>query len=400
MRLEFDSNITAIPVKPAFLSNEQIPESTDFQELLHKGILAAKNGDRVEARNFLTQAAELNLLSEDAWMWLASISDYPEELIAFLSNVLTVNPSNERAIKWLAETERMLARSTEPQDLGVADAGASENVEPRLSSNALDHTPPDTHISPGSICPFCDHENDVGSFKCRSCCAALSLSDIESLLSNTETDRDRIQETVTEMESEWNLNDLNGKELTALGIGHINLKNFDEGLRYLHELLRKEPNNVILAGQLNAIAIRLDEMQRQNEIDEAKPKGRTILVVDDSATVRKLLSSKLEKSGHNVVCAVDGVEGLAKIAEALPDMVFLDISMPRKDGYEVCKEIRANPVAKDLPVVMISGKDGFFDKVRGKMAGASGYVTKPFGPDALMKALETHLTAEETLSEH
>jgi twitching motility two-component system response regulator PilG len=201
------------------------------------------------------------------------------------------------------------------------------------------------------------------------------------------------------MESEWDLNDLNEKELTALGIGHVNLRNFDEGLRYLHELLQRDSNNVILAGQLNTLAIRLDEMRRQQEIDETKPKGKTILVVDDSATVRKLLTSKLEKSGHNVICAVDGVDGLAKIAESLPDMVFLDISMPRMDGYEVCKEIRSNPVAKNLPVVMISGKDGFFDKVRGKMAGASGYVTKPFGPDALMKALETHLVAEQPSAE-
>jgi twitching motility two-component system response regulator PilG len=80
--------------------------------------------------------------------------------------------------------------------------------------------------------------------------------------------------------------------------------------------------------------------------------------------------------------------------ESLPDLVLLDIAMPRMDGYEVCKQIRANPVAHDLPVVMISGKDGFFDKVRGRMAGTSGYVTKPFGPETLMKALETYLRPE------
>ncbi|MBK8466374.1 MAG: response regulator [Chloracidobacterium sp.] len=201
------------------------------------------------------------------------------------------------------------------------------------------------------------------------------------------------------METEWNLDDLNDKELSALGIGHLNLRNFDAGQKYLHQLLRRDPNNVILAAQLNTIAIRLDEINRQSEIAESKPKGKTILVVDDSATVRKLLMSKLEKSGHNVVCAVDGVDALSKMAETLPDMVFLDITMPRKDGYEVCKEIRSNPAAKNLPVVMISGKDGFFDKVRGKMAGANGYVTKPFGPDALMKALETHLVADNTVAE-
>jgi len=73
---------------------------------------------------------------------------------------------------------------------------------------------------------------------------------------------------------------------------------------------------------------------------------------------------------------------------------LLDIGMPRMDGYEVCREIRANPAARDLPVVMISGKDGFFDKVRGRMAGCTGYVTKPFGPETLMKALDTYLKRE------
>ena len=172
-------------------------------------------------------------------------------------------------------------------------------------------------------------------------------------------------------------------------------QNFESGIKYLQEALRLDPNNVILSGQLNTIAIRLDEIHRQNEIHESMPKGRTILVVDDSATVRKLISGKLEKSGHTVVCAEDGVEGLARIAEKLPDLVLLDITMPRMDGYEVCKQIRANPASKDVPVVMISGKDGFFDKVRGRMAGTTGYVTKPFGPETLMKALETYLLQED-----
>ena len=120
-----------------------------------------------------------------------------------------------------------------------------------------------------------------------------------------------------------------------------------------------------------------------------------VLVVDDSPTVRKLISGKLEKSGHHVVCAVDGVDALVKLEEGMPDLVLLDITMPRMDGYEVCKQIRASAEGKNLPVVMISGKDGFFDKVRGRMAGTTGYVTKPFGPETLMKALETYLLPDE-----
>ncbi len=243
-------------------------------------------------------------------------------------------------------------------------------------------------------CPYCDGPNKAQAFSCGTCNSTISLSDIESLLNNSLVDREIVQKAVTQMEAEWNLRDFSETELVQLGIGYFNLGEFEAGFRYIQEASRLDPNNVILAGQLNTIAIRLDEIRRQNEVHDAMPKGKTILIVDDSATVRKLIASKLEKSGHQVVCAEDGVEALERLDEGLPDLVLLDIAMPRMDGYEVCKQIRNNPAAKDLPVVMISGKDGFFDKVRGKMAGSTGYVTKPFGPETLMKALETYLLPE------
>lgn len=249
-------------------------------------------------------------------------------------------------------------------------------------------------VASGVPCPFCKAASGPQSFECLSCNAVLSLSDIESLISNDRVRRDLIQEAISQMEAEWNLREFNEDELTTLAIGHFNLQNFAPGFTYLQEASRLSPNNVILAGQVNSLQIRMDEIARQNEINEGKPKGKTILVVDDSPTVRKLISGKLEKSGHNVVCACDGVEALERLEANLPDLVLLDITMPRMDGYEVCKRIRSNPAAHDLPVVMISGKDGFFDKVRGRMAGTSGYVTKPFGPETLMKALETYLRPE------
>ena len=82
------------------------------------------------------------------------------------------------------------------------------------------------------------------------------------------------------------------------------------------------------------------------------------------------------------------------MGKMVPDLVLLDISMPRMDGYEVCKSIRANVATRDVPIVMISGNDGFFDKVRGRVAGATDYITKPFGPEALMGVLETYLQPE------
>jgi twitching motility two-component system response regulator PilG len=388
MRLEFEPNTTVMPLVQNGVAEVPPSASPEFQTLLKMGIAAAKNGDRENARELLTEAVEIHSLNEEAWMWLGCVSDYPEELIAYLNNVLTINPANERAKQWLAETESTLAKSSfdEVYDLGDVDTLPNMNPgHPALPSLNTD----------GPACPYCFAANDANSFSCKSCRALLTLSDIDALLLNPNAGRARIHETISEMEEELTVRTLDDKEMTTLGIGHLNLRNFDKGLECLHEVLSRDTNNVILSGQLNAIAIRLEEIRRQDEIHETKPKGKTILVVDDSPTVRKLISSKLEKSGHSVVCAVDGIDGLAKITESLPDLVFLDISMPRMDGYDVCKEIRANPTTKNLPVVMISGKDGFFDKVRGKMAGTSGYVTKPFGPDTLMKALETYLLPEQ-----
>ena len=85
------------------------------------------------------------------------------------------------------------------------------------------------------------------------------------------------------------------------------------------------------------------------------------------------------------------IDALERINEVIPDLILLDITMPRMDGYQVCKLIRGNDVTKDVPIVMISGKDGFFDKVRGRMAGTSGYITKPFGPETLMKTVDAYL---------
>ena len=241
-------------------------------------------------------------------------------------------------------------------------------------------------------CPFCASAIDPKAFSCKDCRAILSLDDVEAILASTTGDLEQIHEAVVEMEASLNSREFTAHELTDLGIGHLNLKNFDRGLRYLQEAARLDPDNVIFVSQVNSLAIRLDEIRRREASSDSKPKGCSILVVDDSATVRKLISNKLEKHGHTVICASDGVEAMEAIDNFTPELVLLDITMPRMDGYQVCKMIRSHETAKEVPVVMISGKDGFFDKVRGKMSGCTGYITKPFGPETLMKALDTYLT--------
>jgi CheY-like chemotaxis protein len=251
------------------------------------------------------------------------------------------------------------------------------------------------HVGPESFdCSFCGNENEPQSISCPACMAVLTLSDLELLLSNQSANTSVLRQAVEEMERTRAAREFSVDELTVLGIGHLNLRNLQLGYSCLAEASRMDPNNVVLGGQVNSLLIRLEEIRLQEEAHLKLPRGKSILVVDDSPTVRKLISGKLEKSGHSVICANDGVEAMERLGDLVPDLVLLDITMPRMDGYQVCKNIRSNAATKDVPVVMISGKDGFFDKVRGRMAGTTGYITKPFGPEALMKAVEMYLSGE------
>lgn len=242
-----------------------------------------------------------------------------------------------------------------------------------------------------SVCPFCRGENPT-QIVCVSCGAMLMLSDLEVLLAHSVSEREILRQAVERMELEKNLEEFSVDELKILAIGQINIKNFRQGFVYLSKASQIEPNNVVLASQVNTLAIRVSEIERQQSIHDSIPKGRTILIVDDSETVRSLLSSRLEKSGHRVLCAVNGIQALETIKENTPDLIFLDASLPQTDGYQVCKLIRSNFSTKDVPVVMISEKDGFFDKIRGHLAGTTGYIIKPFGPERLMRTVETYIS--------
>lgn len=115
------------------------------------------------------------------------------------------------------------------------------------------------------------------------------------------------------------------------------------------------------------------------------------MVIDDSQTIRRTAETLLAKEGFTVVTAQDGFEALAKIADHHPDLVFIDIMMPRLDGYQACALIKANPRYASTPVIMLSSKDGLFDRARGRIAGSDEYLTKPFTRDELLGAVKTHL---------
>ncbi|MCV2349816.1 response regulator [Paucibacter sp. Y2R2-4] len=115
-----------------------------------------------------------------------------------------------------------------------------------------------------------------------------------------------------------------------------------------------------------------------------------VLVIDDSNTIRRSAEIFLKQGGHDVVLAEDGFDALAKLSEFQPDLVFCDILMPRLDGYQTCAIIKRNPIFAGVPVVMLSSKDGLFDKARGRMVGSQDYLTKPFTKDQLLQTVQMH----------
>ena len=123
------------------------------------------------------------------------------------------------------------------------------------------------------------------------------------------------------------------------------------------------------------------------------------MVVDDSQTERNIMALIVHRLGHRVIRASSAMEGHALLTESVPDLIFLDITLPGMDGFDVCKVIKNTRHTKHVPVIMLSGNDQVFDKVMGRLAGASDYITKPFEPETIRKCLETYCGQSDHIRE-
>jgi twitching motility two-component system response regulator PilG len=119
-----------------------------------------------------------------------------------------------------------------------------------------------------------------------------------------------------------------------------------------------------------------------------------IMVIDDSSTIRRSAEIFLGQVGYKVVLAEDGFDALAKINDSHPDLIFCDILMPRLDGYQTCALIKKSAKFRDTPVIMLSSKDGLFDRARGAMVGSDEYLTKPFTKDSLLRTVRNYTSSE------
>jgi twitching motility two-component system response regulator PilG len=126
-------------------------------------------------------------------------------------------------------------------------------------------------------------------------------------------------------------------------------------------------------------------------VSEAEAGPVKVLVIDDSNTIRRSAEIFLRQAGFEVILAEDGFDALAKISDHQPKVIFVDIMMPRLDGYQTCTLIKQHPRLKSTPVIMLSSKDGVFDRARGRLAGSDRYLTKPFTKEALIDAVNEYV---------
>lgn len=251
---------------------------------------------------------------------------------------------------------------------------------------------------PSWLCPLCLTPADQPSDPCPSCRAILTLTDIDSVLSNNSANRDCLEAAAKRLAEEAKTLD-DAATYYKLALVHLNLGQANHGIEQLNTALNRQPDNRAIRAVVTLL------LQRQANAELAQTKQATpaqhqgvVLIVDDSPTIRKLVAMTLEEAGYSVVAAADGMQALGKLNGhsselngRLPNLILLDITMPRMDGYQVCKIIKGYKETKSIPIVMLSGKDGFFDRVRGRMAGSTDYITKPFKAENLIEAVNKHV---------
>jgi twitching motility two-component system response regulator PilG len=357
--------------------------------LLQQAIAAAKVGDKAKARPLLIDVTEMDPGNEAAWMWRASVSLTPKDAAWCLSKVLALNPANKQAQGWLDKI-----RSMTPVAPAPADAPAPPPAPP------VAETASPVASAPVWTCPFCGAVAPTPHARCFRCGAVQTLADLNALWENTLIDAEAVRRAAFRFEAAPPT-ELSAEGRVQAAVAYLNLKNPERALTHLRVAVQLRPQDGLLRQ-------RLDEVRRRSAPpDDPTPKTistaavtlepasslarKIVLAVDDSLTVRKIVAMTLEKNGYRVVTASDGQEALTRLRETVPDLILLDITMPGMDGYQVCRQIRSNKAMRHIPIVMLSGKDGFFDKVQGRLAGAAQYITKPFEPDDLLQSVKKHL---------
>jgi len=321
--------------------------------LFNQGVTTAKSGDHEKARDLFKEACILHPGSEKIWYWRAFVAPDNESRARYLRKVLKINPDHKQANAWLSQQTQAITRQEETWQ-----------------------------------CPICQESYSEAQTECKQCGVFLDLSDLDHMLGERQIDQNLIQIGITNL-AHRALNGHRFENRLHIGIAYLNLHQWEKALEVFLDIHTLNPEHALLSKAISQLQARAES---NAQADQPPPRSRgTVMIVDDSTTVRKLVSITVEDLGFEVLEASNGSQALSKIFETKPNVIFLDIKMPQMDGYQVCRILKENQHTADIPVIMLTGQDGFFDRVRGKMVGALDYITKPFEAETLVAALEKHV---------
>ena len=327
------------------------------RDLAQLGEKAERDGEIALAHNHFKRAHKLDLENVKAALFLAGQeSEALGARLSMLEKVLEREPENERAKALWDRLARIAAT--------------------------------DSSTLPVNCCPICRAPKEPVVMQCALCGAELSLFDVSRVLKAEGVDRARLASEIERLE-ELLENNSDWRVRKSLLIARLNMGHRLEAARETKKLLEAMPLTEPQRLEVEQVHLFLLRQGAGDEQEAASQSQELVLVVDDSATVRSLVGSVLEDGGYETAFASTGMEALAALRKQVPSLVLLDIGLPNMDGYQLCQLIRQNPATAEVPVVMLSARDGFFDQVRGRMVGCQDYITKPFDADDLLNRVDT-----------
>jgi twitching motility two-component system response regulator PilG len=340
------------------------------EELLDEAIRMAEGRHFKKAKLLLTRVLKLDSRNHKAWLWFSRISESLKAVEATLKNAAKIAPEDPEVADEIRKYKKVKNRSVE---------------------------------EPFPRCPFCYYPLGKDTIKCSNCKSHLLIHTLFFELKHI-GDKNILKEAikrytrVTEREK-------NSQAHYWLGMAYLNVDKSEDALNHLDISAKFAPDDQFYSDQLNILLKHL--ASTRSSLSRALPTGnsyaheavaplrdklrRKILVVEDSSTTRKVIVVTLSQKGYEIIEAGDGLEALSKLNEVRPNLILLDIILPKMDGYKILSIIKENPEFGDIPVIMLTSKDGILNKVKGKVAGSAAYLTKPFDPSQLVETIEKHI---------
>lgn len=366
-----DASLMHILLEASKIKDESDASGADEEsERLAEAIRLAEGHRFKEAQEILGRFLKSHPRNHNAWLWYSRITVNVKTIDVALKNAAKIAP---RAPEVLEELNRF--------KIAKEHFGDDEQVR---------------------RCPFCWFPLRLTAVQCPFCKSHLFIhKDFFTMLGNADQ---KLLEGAVERYMRVISREKNINAYYFLSIAHLNMEHWEEALNLFHKTVKMEPDKDIFSEQLRALVnyMAMDATSSafekelpgvtQEEKDEESGEARKkILVVEDSSTTRKVIAITLSQKGYEVIEARDGLEALSRLNEEKPDLILLDIILPKMDGYKILSIVKSNAVFKDIPVIMLTSRDGFMNKVKGKLAGSAEYLTKPFNPTDLLTAIEKYV---------